>query len=279
MLAVGAGLQACSAVKLAYNQAPQLTYFYLDGYIDFTSEQSLKVKEELQKLHEWHRHTQLPAYADSLQKLRQQLASDIQPQTACNAFDDARAKLVAVTNRAEPIAAAMLPTLEARQLKQMEKKFGKVNADYRDDFLDGTPEKLRSKRIKEAVKRSEMLYGDLEKPQLDLIAARIDASVFKPERSYAERLRRQRDALQTLTPLVSGVGTPAESQVAVRRLVERVLNSPDRDYRNYVESFTRENCETFAELHNSTNAKQRAKAAEVLRDYENHFRMLAARDA
>lgn len=279
LLTAAALLQACSAVKLAYNQAPQLAYFYLDGYVDFDSAQSLKMKEELHKLHDWHRQTQLPGYADALQQLRQQLASDIQPQAACAVFEDVRARLAAVTARAEPIAAAVVPTLQARQLQQMEKKFSKINVDYRDDFLDGTPQKLRDKRIKDMVRRAETLYGSLEKPQLELIAARVDASGFRPERAYAERLRRQRDALQTLAPLVSGAGTPAQAQVAVNRLVERMLSSPDREYRSYVERFTRENCDTFSALHNSTNTKQRAKAAEVLRDYENHFRMLAARDA
>ena len=35
LLAFASALQACSAVKIAYNQAPTLAYLYLDGYMDF----------------------------------------------------------------------------------------------------------------------------------------------------------------------------------------------------------------------------------------------------
>ena len=43
LLLVGLVLQGCNAVKIAYNQAPTLAYFYLDGYIDFTDAQSTQV--------------------------------------------------------------------------------------------------------------------------------------------------------------------------------------------------------------------------------------------
>ncbi|RZJ22169.1 MAG: hypothetical protein EOO54_11760 [Haliea sp.] len=279
MLTMAGMLHACGAIKLAYNQAPQLTYLYLDGYVDFNSAQSVKVKEDLHRLHDWHRQTQLPGYVESLQSLRQQLAGDLQPQAACRVVEDARSKMLAVSAQAEPALAAIIPTLEAYQLKQLEKKFAKRNADYRDDYIDGTPQKLRAKRIKEAVKRAEMLYGNLDDRQLALVASRIDASAFDAERGYTEQLRRQRDTLQTLAPLISGGATPEQSRLALRRLMDRTLTSPDKDYRSYAEAFTRENCATFAELHNSTSAKQRAKAAEVLRGYEDHFRGLATSPA
>jgi hypothetical protein len=44
------GLAGCSAIKLAYNQAPDLTYWWLDGYFDFNGQQSPKVRDELAKL-------------------------------------------------------------------------------------------------------------------------------------------------------------------------------------------------------------------------------------
>ncbi|MDO9404011.1 MAG: DUF6279 family lipoprotein [Polaromonas sp.] len=279
LVAVAGLLHACGAIKLAYNQAPQLTYLYLDGYVDFNSAQTVKVKEDLHQLHDWHRQTQLPGYVKSLQAFRHQLAGNLQPQAACRVFEDARSKVLAVSAQAEPSMAALIPTLEASQLRQMEKKFAKRNADYRDDYLDGTPEKLRAKRIKEAVKRAEMLYGKLDDRQLALVAARVDSSTFNAERAYAEQLRRQRDTLQTLAPLISGQSTPEVARLALRRLMDRTLVSPDKDYRAYADTFTREACETFAELHNSTSARQRAKAAEVLRGYEDHFRGLAAPDA
>jgi hypothetical protein len=282
LLALGGLLAACSAVKIAYNQAPELAYLYLDSYVDFNGAQTLRAKQELAKLHQWHRQTQLPAYADSLQKFRQQLAGDIDAQAACTTFADARSKLVALAERAEPAAANLVALFDSAQLRHMEGKFEKINDDYRDDFLEGSAASLRKKRIKMTVKRAEMLYGDLDSRQLALIAKRIDQSSFAPQKHYVERLRRQRDTLQTLTPLLAQAtpATPAEkAQLSVRRLIERSIDSPDASYRSYIESLTRENCQAFAEFHNSTTAAQRQKAAATLKGYEDDFRLLSAQPA
>ena len=273
VLAVASLLQACSAVKLAYNQAPELTYLYLDGYVDFNGAQSLKVKEELAKVHQWHRQTQLPAYVESLEKFRQHLPGDMDAKVACNAFEDARGKVLTLTSQIEPAAAAVASTLEPRQIRYLEKKFDKTNADYRDDFIEGTPKALREKRLKQTVKRAEMLYGNLDPKQLAVINKRLDTSSFDAKKFYAERLRRQKDAAQTLEPLN---GQPVDkAQIAIKKLIERTVASPDRDYRAYAETFTRENCQAFAELHNSTNSEQRRKAVENVKAYEEHFRQLA----
>ncbi len=70
-------LQACSTVKITYNQAHELAYWYLDGYVDFNASQSLLLKEELAKLQTWHRQTQLPGYIETLQKLKQKMPGEI----------------------------------------------------------------------------------------------------------------------------------------------------------------------------------------------------------
>ena len=60
---------ACSAIKIGYNNAPELAYWWLDGYADFSEVQTLKAREELARLHQWHRTTELPRLAELLQKM------------------------------------------------------------------------------------------------------------------------------------------------------------------------------------------------------------------
>ena len=47
-------LQACSAIKLAYNSAPEFGYWWLDGYVDFNESQTLKVRAELAQIGRAH---------------------------------------------------------------------------------------------------------------------------------------------------------------------------------------------------------------------------------
>jgi hypothetical protein len=273
-LALAGLLQGCSVMKIAYNQAPELAYWHLDSHFDFTEAQTLQVKADLAKLQAWHRQTQLPAYIETLQKFRQQITADMDAAAACTLYADVRGKMIALTNRAEPAMVTLVGTLNADQLVNLERRFAKGNADYREDFLDATPKKRRDKRYKEAVKRAEMLYGSLDHKQLAVIGHRIDTSHFSAPVSYGEKLRRQQDALQTLRPLVAGQATLETTQAAIKGLFERTLNSPDATYRDYMDKLTQDACTSFAELHNSTTPAQRSKAVETLLRYEQDFRTL-----
>jgi hypothetical protein len=280
VVAVAGTLVACSAVKTLYSQAPDLAYWYLDGYVDFNGTQSLQVKAGLNKVQAWHRQTQLPVYVDILQKMQERLPSSITATEACEVAADLRGKLLAVSSQMEPTAVSVATTINVGQLQQMEKKFARTNAEYREDFIDGTIEQRRSKRLKKAVKRAEMLYGDLREDQLAAIAQSIDRSGFNPVLAFGEWQRRQQDVLQTVRSVSTSLPTPPthtsteKVRQAVRGVMERSADSPDASYRNYLKSLTDQSCQSFADFHNKTTPTQRKKAVEVLKNYEQDFRLL-----
>lgn len=276
LLAVLGLLQACSAVKVAYNQAPSLAYLYLDGYIDFNDTQSLQVKADLARFQGWHRQTQLPAYIDLLQKTQPKMLQDITEKQACEIFADVRQKALSLTEYVEPTVLGVAITFTPRQLTAMERKFAKSNTAWREEFLDGSAKSLFDKRQKSAVKRGEMLYGNLNNQQTSLIAAQIEKSRFKPAQSYAERQRRQKDILQILGKVVTSPQDQDAARREMRALLERSVVSPDAAYRNYQERAIEDACTNFAELHNTTTPEQRKKAVNVLAGYEQDFRVLAS---
>jgi len=280
VLAFASALQACSAVKIAYNQAPTLAYLYLDGYMDFNDVQSTQVKAELTKMQAWHRQTQLPAYVDLLQKVQQKMPQDITTSQACDVFADVRQKALAMTDYVEPAALSLAATFTQTQLDAMQRNFAKGNTTWREDYLKGNARDIFEKRQKSALKRSEMLYGSVTDKQRGLIALQIEKSQFKAALSYAERQRRQKDILQTLGKVIANPASPqdvANLQKDMRSLLERSVTSPDAAYRSYLEVVTQEGCASFAELHNTTSPEQRKKAVEVLAGYEQDFKLLMAR--
>ena len=282
MLALAVLLSACSAVKIGYNQLPTLAYFYLDGYADFTDAQSLQVKSELTKLQAWHRQTQLPAYADLLDRLQPLLQGTITPAQVCAVWPDVRRQLLMVPTQAEPAVAVLAMSLQPEQLQQMQRKFSRGNADYRKDFIDATPAAVRAKRYEQATSRAEMLYGSLNEQQLKRIGQLVEVLGFNAPLVYAERLRRQQDTLQTLRTITAAGSTTgltantAAAQRQLKALLERTLASPDAAYREYMEKNIQENCQAIAELHNSTTDVQRRKALRVIQGYAVDFRTLAS---
>ena len=280
VLALTGVLVACSAVRAVYSQAPELAYWYLDGYVDFNGAQSLQVKAGLHKVQAWHRQTQLPAYIEILQTLQQRLPSNVSAAESCEIYADVRGRLMAVSGQMEPTAAAIASTISASQLQQMETRFAKSNAEYHEDFLEGTAQEKRSKRLKKSVRRAEMLYGDLQEEQLAAIAQSIDRSRFNPVLAFGEWQRRQQDVLQTVRsvsgslPASASPADPEKTRQAIRALIERSAESPDLGYRSYLKALTEQTCRNFAEFHNKTTPTQRRKAVETLKSYEQNFRAL-----
>lgn len=271
-------LNACSAIKIAYNQAPELAYWYLDGYVDFNGNQMVQVKDELARLQAWHRQSQLPIYVDTLQKLQQEVTANTSSERVCTVYSDVRRKLMAVSERAEPAIAALATSIEPQQITQMEKRFEKSNREYREDYIEASAKASRKKRYKQAVDRAEMLYGRLDDAQLAMIGRNVDQSPFDAKIFYAERVRRQRDAIENLKTLIAarqaGTQTADKTKAAVRAVMDRSFNSPDAAYRSYQEKFTQDGCRDLAEFHGTTTAEQRAHAVKMLARYEQDMKIL-----
>ncbi len=266
-------LGGCSAIKLAYNSAPDFSYWWLDGYADFNDEQTALVREELQRLHRWHRSSELPRLADLLQQAGRMTAGNITEEQVCNMFEAMRARALALSEQAEPAVVALAPRISAEQRQHIERKFAKANTEWRADYLEGNAQKRSEKRLEAQVERSEQFYGKLQEPQLAVLRSALEGTGFNPDISYTERLRRQQDLLQTLRAVQAD---PGSARSRLRQYLERVLESPDPQYRAYSQKVIAGSCRLVALLHNGTNAEQRERAARRIAAYERDARELAA---
>lgn len=275
-------LQACSAIKLAYNNAPQFAYFWLDGYVDFREDQSVRVKEDLDKFLAWHRTEELPKLGDLLQKVQKMSAADMTTAQVCRVFDDARERYNAVTRFVEPSALWLASGMANEQIKHLETKLNKAAAQWQKDWQSLPAAERFEKRLKGNVERAEEFYGKLEERQVAVLKTAMEVSQFDPALSATERQRRQADLLQTLRTL-SGVlpngataakPPPAEAQALLRAYVQRVNRSPNAAYNSYSDKLTTESCATFAQLHNTTSPAQRDRAQRRLAAYERDAREL-----
>ncbi len=269
-------MTGCSAVKLGYNNAPSLLYWWLDGYLDFNEAQSLQVREGLTTLHAWHRSQAVPAYAETLQKMQQLVPGKVSPEQLCAVATEVRGYMQHIGVRAAEPVSALTPTLRPEQLKYLAQQFEKKNKKWREEWLNLTPDELAEYRLKLAVDRAQNLYGRLQESQHTLLSQSIASSSFDATTSYREVLRRQQDILRTLAEHSNKADRPAHVRVEVLALIERSLNPPDAAYRQQQERLISEGCETLAKLHNSITPAQRSKAMEVLKDYEADARILAA---
>ena len=128
-------LGSCSTARLGYSNADTLSYWWLDGYVDFRASQKAKVKQDIARLLRWHRSTQLPQY---VQVLKQMQATLVRPSVF-----EIEASFVQVEQFSQTILLQALPELSDFMLSMDEsqraflaRKFEKNNDDYRDKYVE-----------------------------------------------------------------------------------------------------------------------------------------------
>lgn len=267
-------LSACSVVKIAYNNAADLSYWWLDEHMDFNEAQALVVRADLNALMAWHRANELPLYANFLEKLERVGPGKVTPDQVCELYADVRTRFQTLLERTEGPVAALAPTFTAQQLEHMAHQFDKRNQKWRNEWGDTGDRNAR--RIKQLADSAETLYGSLDDTQLAALRASNAVSDFKPELAHGETLRRQQDTLQTLRQVQGGkLRSPDSASARIHALFNRTLHSPDPAYQRYLQHITQESCKAYANLHNSISPAQRQRALGNLKSWEADLRSLA----
>jgi len=272
-------ISGCGALRFTYGQAPDLVYWWLDGYADFDEMQAERVRTEVRGFFDWHRATQLPDYARLLIRAREQVLAPepITPEQVCRWYDDIVSHVSPIVERSLPAAATAVMSLTPGQLQHVQRKYDKVNANFRDDFLQPNPKARLKAAVDRVVDRTESLYGRLDAAQKERIARLVAASPFDPQAWLAERQSRQRETLTTVRALQAERASPEQVQAALRVLVTHVQRSPHEAYRQYGERLRVYNCMVGAQVHNAMNREQRLTAADRLKGWADDLRAMSGR--
>ncbi len=269
-------LSACSAIKVVYNQSPQLAYWWLDDYLDFTNVQSPQVRTDLIRLQQWHQRTQLPGYADLLQKVALLMPTQVSPTQVCSLLGEVQSKVGEIEAQVEPAIVTMALSLNADQIHTLNNKYTKNNATWREDWIDSSDSAQAKKRYNQVLDRAKTLYGRITDTQKDLLHEYSTNPRDNTRLGYGERIRRQQDTAQILEKIALEQPKPEQARALVQGLFTRSLTSPDPVYRIYFDSLVQDGCARFAQLHNTTSNEQRAFAVKRLQGYAHDAQDLAA---
>ena len=270
-------LAGCSAVRLGYNQGPELLYWWADGFLDFERGQSPQVRAALHEWMAWHRRTQLPLYVTFLARVRDEMLTDVTPERVCAAGDEVRVLIQGALVQGVAPAAALLPLLQPAQVVHLERKLAERERAWRREHLPASTAEREEIRFQKALEQVQGLYGRLDPAQRQLLAASLTSSGFDAVRWRAEvqarneRLVRELRAVAQAQPVA-----PARAEALLRELIAEAQQSPRADYRAYAARWREGQCTLWARVHNSTTAAQRRHAAEKLKGWEDDLRALAA---
>lgn len=262
-------------MRIAYGTAPDLAYWWLDGYVDFDGAQTPRVHEALADWFAWNRRVQLPEFAALLDRAQVDVLADTTPAQVRAWQTDLTPRLRAAFERIAPPAAELILTITPRQIQHLEARYAKYNDEFRDDYLQPDPAQRSRVTLKRTVDRAEQLYGDLSKAQLALISDLLARSPFDPQVWFAERQKRQQAMLQMLRQLHEPGATREQALAALRAYADQIERSPRADYRRYADTLDDFNVAFAARLHNSTSPEQRRTAATKLGGWAEDLRAVA----
>jgi len=268
-------LQGCSAIKLGYNKADDLAYWWLDGYADFSQPQSERLRAALGEVHRWHRTQELPAYAGLLQQTQNWAADNMTALQVCNLADAGQLRLNALTLKAMPALTVVALDLSGKQLLHIERQWAKKNATWQDDWLKLSTEEREKKRLDNFVDRFESFYGTLTPSQIQLLQQQVQQSIWTAPWSWQVRLRQQQQLMELLRSFQIKSTPAALAQEALQSQVLGWASTSDGYGFEMRQRLKQEACANAAQLHNTTTAAQRLKAIQRLRAYAADFKELS----
>ena len=266
-------LLSCSLVKTAYSNAPELAVWWLDEYFNLTQSQKLTLKPAIQNLHNWHRQNQLPIYLTFLRDMQTSLESEqFSASDTCEKIEAIKSSLHTLQIESIPIIIEIAPLLSEKQLNYFQQKLLKRAEKLKKQWLQDTPKEQLKVRLEKAQDFAEKIYGDLSEAQLALLKQNLAQIIINPAISYKEIQRRNDDAFNILSALQNPSLNPNEKSIDEKsQLViagfDRIQKSPNPIYQHYADEQTKHTCETIANLHATTNAKQKLHAKNWLGDY------------
>lgn len=267
-------LGGCSTIRIAYNQAEHIIVWRTDDYFDLTDDQKRMLRAELDRIHAWHRATQLEVYAHLLEALDRRLARGPKLEDANWAVDSARAQSRELVLHAYKQAAAVLATLSDEQIAAARRRFERDNREFARGHGVGAPEdKQKSLRAKRDLETIERWAGSPDPEQRAHFIALSAAKPLDAALRLQDRVRRQNE-------FVALLGERHDARFA-QRLRDWLLDwnaQRPPDLQRRVDEYQQAHRQMLLSAFGELRPEQRHKVSERLRYYITALRDLA-RDA
>ena len=267
-------LQGCSAVKLGYQQLPTLSYWWLDSYLSFSDSQTVKVKESLDYLQQWHRQQELPLYTQLINRAALSSQGTVRAQDVCSLWSDGQVRADRLVQEALRQMGLVIASLSPRQLNHLARHLSLKNEDWEKQWLRGNSEERIKRRMNTATDRYSDFYGDLTPPQTALLQSQMTQSEWTPEWGLQQRKRQQQDLLGALLKIQQQNLSQAQLEAELFGVWQRWFMPPQTQDAALVQRLRTQACQNLADFHNGTSTEQRQRATRRLRSYERDLQEL-----
>ena len=258
----------CSATELAYNNADTFLRWQAGRYLDLKNSQSDELNARLDAFLVWHRSEALPQYARLAGEASRRLEHGASLPDMVWSYDAIRQQAREGLRRAGADTGDFLDRLTPAQIENLERRLAEDNVKFAREWLEGTPEAQRARRLKRLTHTLEDWLGELSDAQRERVRQFNEAAPLNGAMRDRERRRRQAELLAML-----------RAHESARRLADWAAEwdrGRDPAFVRASREFTDGLLAMLADLERTLSARQRALAVARLREYARDFQALAA---
>jgi hypothetical protein len=272
LLAAALLVAGCSAVQFGYRHADTFLAWSVDDFFELDHAQKEMLKPGIGRLLAWHRAEQLPDYAKFMEAVAARLNGPVGADDVKWLLDEARARYLAVMERAVVEGAPVLARLTPRQVDEFEQRLGKDNAKFSAKYLKDELGVGQKKSAERFVDNAEYWFGTLSREQVKKIRAIAAEGATGNAQRLAERQRVQRELLA----LLREENTPATLATRLKAWVANWEAGRNSASKAALAKSGEELQRMMLAVTDTLSAAQREHALERLRGYAEEMRMLAA---
>ncbi|MCG8315980.1 MAG: DUF6279 family lipoprotein [Pseudomonadales bacterium] len=263
-------LSGC-AVKFVYNQLDWAIPWYLSDYMSLDGEQEDAFDERLDAYLNWHRKTQLPLYAEFLNKVASELETGLDDQDIAYIRRHTGQLAYALIERLGPDMVALFQHATEEQLEQLFEKFEEDNQEYSEEYIEPSEKEQRKQRAKIIQKYIERWTGRLSDEQQDLIREGAQRYHLMGLEMLDAKIAWQKEFERILAMR----DQPENYQVALTTLMMTEGYGQSEEFNQKLQRNEAILKELYLKLDKSLTDKQRQHAIKKLKSYADDFQELA----
>jgi hypothetical protein len=263
----------CSMVRVGYGHFDSVAAWMVHDYFDLNAEQRDLFAQRFERLHTWHRQTQLPEYAQFLADFQSRARRGLRENDMLWLVDGAKQRYARIAVRGAADAADLLATLTPEQVEHLRQQIDKDNKKFMREHRINDSEAERRKVVQQrTLSQFRDWVGPLNDIQETRVIALLKTMPLVDKLRHEDRLRRQRE-LMSLLEIRSGDRTVFAQRL--RDWLEHWEAGRSAEQTRLFDESWRKRAELYAAIDHTLTPVQRKHLLSKLQDYIDDFRDLS----
>ncbi len=274
LVCISSLLCSCSSIQLGYNQADFLIKWWIDDYIDLSSDQVRFYDQAFPVIAKKHRQEELPKALQKLRILSAKLDQPLLIDDGVMLVKDIQSFSRNSVNLLLEDASTLAFMLKANQMAHLENAFVKSNKKYQSDYLKGTPEEQFDHRVEKVIERAESIGGNLNKAQKIQIREIAKEHLMDMSIVYQTRLFKQQLILKTLKQIIQDQPTPSQVKTILNQLLDDLEFGSTKEQKEFESNRLMNSGILIAKISQVFDDQQRKKSQVKIQNWEKDLQNL-----